>query len=454
MIEVVFPDNLLGEMRASLLSASPDEAAAVLFASTSTGPDRQRLLVREWHGAAREDYSVQEPLRATLKPATVAKFLKKARLEGWSLLLAHTHPFADEHVAFSPLDDEGEQVLMPSLFGRAPDRLHGALVLGKDSALARIWSDPQERPPPPTTDRIVEVGRRVRAHARGQDRSLAVGPEHDRSVRAFGRDGQATLAALRVGIVGLGGLGSIVAEQLAHLGVRQMLLIDPDHVEPTNLNRVVGATRSSVGRSKVEVTGDLVRRIRPETGVETLAGDVTGSRCARSLVSADFVFCCTDSHGSRHVLNQLAYQHFVPTLDMGVRIDVRGERVERVTGRVQMLAPGLPCLVCQNLLDPAQVRRDLLAEDARAADPYIVGAARPDPQPAVISLNGTVASMAVSMMLAAVAGFPMEARHQVVVFDRGVTRAVSSSPVHDCVVCSRAGTFGRGDAGGILGRPE
>jgi hypothetical protein len=62
----------------------------------------------------------------------------------------------------------------------------------------------------------------------------------------------------------------------------------------------------------------------------------------------------------------------IPVIDMGVRIQVLGGKVSDIAGRVQMLGPGLPCLVCNGFLDPEQVRRDLLTDEARARDPYMV----------------------------------------------------------------------------------
>jgi molybdopterin/thiamine biosynthesis adenylyltransferase len=299
---------------------------------------------------------------------------------------------------------------------------------------------------------VIEVGRDVRIHDRNRKSPPTISDQFDRSVRAFGSQGQATLASLSVGIIGLGGIGSIVAEQLAHLGVRRLLLLDPDVLEETNLNRVVGATVQDIGRSKVEVAEKLIRRINPEIEVTAIAGNVIISNDAHRLLSCDFLFCCTDSHGSRAVINQLAYQYVIPTIDLGVRVQVRSGTVESVTGRIQMLAPGLPCLVCHNLLDPEEVRRDLLSDEARARDPYIVGAA--EPQPAVISLNGTVASLGVTMMLSAVVGLPDPARHQLVLFSRGIVRAAASDPLPQCVVCSLNGVLARGDTWPMAGRPS
>jgi molybdopterin/thiamine biosynthesis adenylyltransferase len=338
---------------------------------------------------------------------------------------------------------------MPALFSRTGDVPHGALVLTHADCGARIWTNPASAPEQLSS--VIEVGRNLRVHNQATQYSTIL-KQFDRSVRAFGKEGQATLASLSVAIIGLGGMGSVVAEQLAHLGLKSLLLLDPDVIEETNLNRVIGATRHDIGRAKVEVAAELIHRINPQIGTTAIRGDVIVSDDARHVLSCDFIFCCTDSHGSRAVINQLAYQYMIPTIDLGVRIQVRAGAVESVTGRIQMLAPGLPCLVCQSLLDPEEVRRDLLSAEARARDPYIVGAV--EPQPAVISLNSAVASLGVTMMLSAVTGLPVAARHQLVLFNKGVVRAAASDPSPNCVVCSLRGVLARGDSGPMAGRPR
>jgi len=299
---------------------------------------------------------------------------------------------------------------------------------------------------------VVEVGGDLAIHFGDHFIPHQISAQFERSVRAFGAEGQARLASLTVGIVGLGGIGSLVAEQLAHLGVRRFLLIDPDTIEASNLNRVVGADYGSVGKFKVEVSETMIRRINPTVDVDVLVGNVTMSTDIRRLLKCDFVFCCTDSHGSRAVMNQLAYQFLIPIIDIGVLIQAKSNKIVSISGRIQMLAPGLPCLVCHNLLDPEEVRRDLLSDEERVRDPYIVGAV--EPQPSVVSLNGTVASLGVTMMLSAVVGIPVRTRHQVVLFDKGTVRAVTSEQSPDCVVCSLRGTLARGETWAIPGRPS
>jgi hypothetical protein len=209
---------------------------------------------------------------------------------------------------------------------------------------------------------------------------------------------------------------------------------------------------ADVGRRKVDIASANVERISGgRVGVSTIPGNVTFRATAVHLLDCDFVFSCTDTHGSRAVVNQLAYQYLLPAIDMGIRIDAAGGRVTSMAGRTQMLAPGLACLQCQNLLDPEEVRRDLMTSAERIADPYIVGA--PQPQPAVISLNATVASLSVTMFLAAVTGMPISARRLNYRIGESIVKPVEVQPTPNCVVCSSSrGALAKGDSWPMLAR--
>jgi hypothetical protein len=190
------------------------------------------------------------------------------------------------------------------------------------------------------------------------------------------------------------------------------------------------------------VASRAAARARPGIAISAIEGSVLDERVARLLLDCDFVVCCTDSHGSRAVLNQLAYQYRVPMIDVGVRIDARDGLVTAMSTRVQMLAEGLACLNCHPLLDPTAVRRDLLLD--KSSDRYIVGAA--EPQPAVISLNAATSSTAVSMFLSAVIGFPGDARHLVGRPIDGSVRPVVASQNPTCIVCAPENALARGDS--------
>jgi len=272
----------------------------------------------------------------------------------------------------------------------------------------------------------------------------------DRNVRALGAQGQLLLRSLHVAVVGVGGTGSFVVEELARLGIGRLTLIDDEVVEMTNLNRLVGAGTDDVGRAKVQVLGDIARRARYDIELELVQESILDEATGRRLLDCDAVFCCTDSHGSRAVINQVAYQYLLPTFDVGVRIDAEDGRVSGATSRVQMIGPGLPCLACYPLLSPEAVRRDLMSDGARQQDPYIVGFN--EPQPAVISINGSASSSAVTMFLTAVTGLPSHARHLVGRPLEGTVRSAVGQSRPDCIVCSPHNAFARADSWPVMWR--
>lgn len=419
------------------LASGTEESAAIFFASEARTPgNRIRLLVREMWTPEAADYTRRGAAEAELAPAFVSRATKHAKRERLSLVFAHSHPGASPP-SFSLADDDGERHLADFLAHRLPKQTaHGALVVSDGGLSARGLGSAAPA-------RVVSVGS-VRDVLSNHGEASHTDDRHDRQVRAFGRAGQAKIQELSIAVVGLGGTGSLVAQQLAHLGVRKFILIDPDTVEATNLNRLANAGPADVGAPKVSVAEQYLRRVSAEARVESIQGDIIRAVVAHRLTEADVIFGCTDSHGSRAVLQQIAYQYLIPTIDMGTTIAVRESSITHVYGRVQLLAPGLACFTCGRLLDGNQVRRDMMTAFERNADPYISGAH--EPAPSVISLNGTVASLAVTMFLAVVAGVPSAGRHLLYNGLASSVRSVRGAAEPNCFVCSQLGALGRGDS--------
>jgi hypothetical protein len=439
MNRLVFAGDHLQKFQRALLAGTPLESAGAVIARSGRGNSGIRFVVIHGEVAGDGEYLERSPTSATLSPSFVARVLKVARNEKASLFLVHTHP-AEDWPNFSKVDARGERTMAPTLYSRAPDGPHGSLVFGAKGFAARLL-DP-DGGISATVDRLLEVGPAIHVHGRASD--AAIDAMFDRNVRAFGAEGQKILHALHVGVVGVGGTGSFAVEELARLGVGKLTLIDDETVEDTNLNRLVGAGMADVGRSKVEVLGEAARRAQPGIELDLVPDSVILESVGRRLLDCDAVFCCTDSHGSRAVINQIAYQYGVPVFDVGVRIDAAEGDVTSAISRVQMIGPGLPCLVCHPLLLPEAVRRDLLTNEARAKDPYIVEFH--EPQPAVVSINGTATSSAVTMFLAAVTGLPSGTRHLIGRPLEGTIRAVAGASRRDCVVCGVGNAYLRADS--------
>lgn len=435
MIKLIFPAPMLSELAAAMRAESRESFALILARPAPAVANGWRLLVDSIHLPAADEYEVRSDTHVRPCGAFRLPWEKRARREGLALVYAHSHPCELGEPQFSAVDDAAEGPLALYAAERVPAVPHLSVIIGVDGCRARVLGGgaPAE---------VWEIGLRVIRHFPAE--SSAVTMRYDRQVRAFGEDGQRAIQALRVGIVGLGGTGSIVAQQLAYLGIRRFLLIDPETLEESNLNRVVGAVRSDIGQPKATVAARMIWRIVKDAAIEAVQGDVLERAIGKLLTTVDFIFCCTDGHGSRFFINQLAYQYFIPCIDMGVVITPQGGRVVHFGGRVQMLAPGLGCLVCRDgTLSADQVRWDLSGVRQRTADPYF-SEATDIKQPSVISLNSQAAGQAVTMFLAAVAGIPMEVRSQAIRGIQGDVRALEAAPRENCVNCSRQGFYGQG----------
>ena len=121
----------------------------------------------------------------------------------------------------------------------------------------------------------------------------------DRQIRAFGAQGQRLLGRLRVGVVGGGGTGSAIYEQLLRLGIGSIVPIDNDLVSDTNLTRIHESGVSDVGQPKVEVLAAVAERIALGTVVEPRVAKITERAAFESLRNCDVVFGCTDDNAGR-----------------------------------------------------------------------------------------------------------------------------------------------------------
>lgn len=428
-----------------LAAQDPLETCAVGFvfpAGARAGVSRH--VVRDLAPVPPIAYVQRSATRASLTPEFMLEVANRARAASAGVLLMHTHPGTDPLEGFSDVDDTGETPVADYFRSRMPGRPHFAGVVTHCEVHARELGGG-------APVQVVSVGSSMRRY--GDLQAGAAGElRYDRQVRAFGETGQARLRQTRVAVVGAGGTGSFIAHELAHLGVGHLLLIDHDTVDVTNLNRLLGATVADVGKPKVAVARQSVLNINPHASCDTVIGDVVDADVARKLIDVDFIFGCTDSMASRAIINQIAYQYLIPVVDMGVAIHVREGSIASVTGRVQMLSPGLGCLVCADGLDGQRVRWEMMSAAQRRADPYFENASVP--QPAVMPLNGVVTSAAVAMFLSGLTGYPGEAR--LLHYDgiRGSMRPQLLAPRHSCIVCSSDGALGRGDTWALPVRKE
>ncbi len=153
-------------------------------------------------------------------------------------------------------------------------------------------------------------------------------------------DGQECWLASKVLIIGLGGLGSPAALYLAAAGVGELLLVDDDQVDLSNLQRQIVHTTARIGMNKVDSAAQMLREINPDITIVTRAERLDEKALQALVAQVDLVLDCTDNFSTRFALNRACVDHQKPL--------VSGAAI-RMEGQIAVFQPGVegsPCYQC------------------------------------------------------------------------------------------------------------
>ena len=122
---------------------------------------------------------------------------------------------------------------------------------------------------------------------------------YNRNMSALSQEECEKLAQARIAVVGCGGLGGLVIETLARIGVGYLCVIDSDAFEESNLNRQLLCTEAAIGREKAVVAAERVHEVNSEISVEPIVAFLTESNAAELLAGMDCVVDCLDNLEAR-----------------------------------------------------------------------------------------------------------------------------------------------------------
>lgn len=398
--EVRITRKLWARLSEALLSDQTVESKCFMLCRVLELPMRTVFLVRELIEVPPEGYEERSASRVVTRREFVHELLVRCANEGLSLLEAHSHPWAP-NPRFSSIDHQSDYQKFLATQSLSPPFRHGSLVFGSDMSFdGHMWDYVNQQVVPIERIRIVGTPYEVRYVVGGAPPELNKAQQeiYDRQVRALGAEGQAILGSLCVALVGAGGLGSQIAQALTLLGVGQILLIDPDRLELSNMNRVVGATWSRACRRwrKVKALAQAFNRVRPpeSPAIVPVAYDARLPGLLLPILSCDVMIGAVDSAVVRQYLNLLAACALIPYLDAGVGIRAEAGRIVQGGGQVQVVLPSeTACLACLGHLVRQSVEEQLTPEQREMSirHGYIQG--EPIPNPQVVFLNGVVANL-------------------------------------------------------------
>ena len=302
---------------------------------------------------------------ASFEPAYFERSLSAALEASAGLAFIHSHPQGRGWQGMSPDDERAEQKMAAAVLAATGQPLVGLTMAGDGALAARWWERRGTRAYRRVEfDSVRVVGDRLRLSFNEASRPLPpANRSQARSAAAWGPAVQGSLAWLRVGVVGAGSVGSLVAEALARTGVSQIDLIDFDSVKEVNLDRLLHATMRDVqlARAKVEVLGSALRRssTAAKPSITLHEWSVAEAPGFRAALDCDVLFSCVDRPWARAVLNFIAYAHLIPVVDGGIRVRTHeGDSLRDADWRAHIAAPGRRCLECLGQFDPGLVQAE------------------------------------------------------------------------------------------------
>jgi hypothetical protein len=429
-----------------------ERAAVVLFkrlSITAGGlPTSDRFIAVAIHPFEEAWVTGNSPSHIAFETRHLREFFRRCEEESLVFGFAHNHPtgFPD----FSDTDDANELTLLEAVSNRNGRGVSlVALLWTQDAWKARVRTDlaPRETV---SARHVLVTDRPMRVYlASGVGRK---DDAHARQAAAFGMPFVHTLQSLRVAIVGVGGTGSPTATLLARSGIGELVLIDPDDLEQSNLNRVRGAARPDVGKNKAAILDRYILSLGLGTNVTALSFHVDTVEGVDALASSDVIFGCTDDQIGREVLNTTAYAYAQPYIDVGLggqlAQDANGQPYLRYHhGRVSTILPEAgECLFCQGVLTEQWIRRDYALrenpkmDETQARERYLEGGA--EQAPGVGPFTSAIADFGVATLfdlLAPFRKFPDELRWDAFSLDF-VKMALQSSRARNDANCPYCGS--------------
>jgi hypothetical protein len=388
-----------------LNAAAPRESGAFLLLRDGRGIRGRRLLAVDPIFPPDDAWDRQH--EGQLRPSArwISAAISRAVTEHAGLLFVHSHPDPGHPIGFSPIDRRAilalAETISPILEGP-----FGAAVAHPEGWAACVIEAGELRP----VDRIVSVGRTIRLLslpkpvARRRATDLPGLDDRQRDALGIVHD---LLQQLDVVVVGMGGLGSPIAEQLVRMGTGSVTILDHDVLDTTsNVRRVIGSStadlRASTPLAKVDVVGRHLDTLGLGQPIRRVRGDVRTEEVFRELLDADVVICGTDSHGSRAVINELPSTYLLPGIDVGVQAGgKRNGDLAALVAEVSVLTPTTPCLWCRSRISAEVIRAENLPVDQRerlVREGYLVGGVG-EPAPSVMALTALGAGLATCALL-------------------------------------------------------
>jgi hypothetical protein len=399
-IELRIPFGQGESLRNHIFQRGTHEQVAFGLVSHATRGRRTVLCLRKLISLQETDYIPSASHGAVWRGSAMFPIMATAMEHQLGIVVIHAH----DHAGLPRLSSDdlrSAEALVPMFRNRVPQRPHGTVVVSRTHAAGLIWL-PEARKAKAVKN-IRWFGASIANTPDREMPSTDMSEKFGRQALVVGGEGQAKLRRARVAVVGAGGGGSHVIQQLAYLGVGEILVIDPDVYEESNRHRIVWAIQSDLGKPKVKIFERFVRKVGLGTRMQSIRAAIPDADAVRAVWECDVIVGCVDTLFSRSDLQEIASRYLIPYVDIGATVrDVpdaasSDPRVQ-VAGNVFTFVPGSFCLWCCNFLS----RQKIESEQNGPTRTYFE---KNKQEAQVVSFNGVLASQAVSEVLQLLTGY-------------------------------------------------
>lgn len=400
-IELRIPFGLGETLQEHIYRPGQHEYVAFGLVSHSTRRGSTLLFLRHLIPLRESDYVPNAAHGAMWRGSAMFPMMEAAMDRGLGIVIFHAH----DHPGLPSLsrdDLQSADKLVPMFQKRVPVRPHGTVVVSRTHASGLVWL-PGKRKPQPLA-KIRWFGSAINDFdCRQQSAVIETSDEYARQSLLVGAEGQAKLRGARVAVVGAGGGGSHVIQQLAYAGVGEIVVVDPDVYQNSNRHRLVGGLRADLGTPKVDIFHRLVRKIGLGGRMRRVRAAVPDAEAVEALRDCDVIVGCVDTLFARSDLQDLASRFLIPYVDIGASIRPvpdapLGDPRVVVAGNIFTFIPGSFCLWCCGFLTREKI-------DAEQNGPTRGYFEKNRQEAQVVSFNGVLASQAVTEVLQMLTGF-------------------------------------------------
>ncbi len=298
----------------------------------------------------------------SFSPEFLARSLRIAIEKKAGLAFMHSHPTEGwQDMSHTDIIAERDRIAPPANSTKKP--LVGLTIGTNESWSARFWIKQKNRKFKRFwCDKVKVVGNQFKVtfneqlYHQSQNKNIL-----RRTIETWSLKEQLKISRMKIGIVGLGSVGSIVSENLARIGIENIILIDHDKIEEHNLDRLLYATRKDIGKFKADFFKEKILKhsVNEKIKVKAIIQPIQTQSAFRSVLDCDIIFSCVDKPLARDVLNHIAYAYLIPVIDGGIAVSKRHDKFFDARWGCHIVTYGHKCMLCRKQYTTSDVSMEL-----------------------------------------------------------------------------------------------